>query len=147
MGYWDKVVSEVTGEDDGQCTFSYTNVRLYKKLPKAKIDEHADLVEERGCVRKKYYLGANFPELYFTQMELNTLIHVFGGGSTAQIALELSLSKRTVEYYMKNMKVKLGCKYRAELMTKVLSSDLIELLREHINGESIDKAIKLTKKK
>ncbi len=141
MEYWDMMVNEVIGEQSGQYKFSVTNVRLYKHTHKPRaaktiervVDKGIEPIEEKEAPEKKrYYLGENFPDAYFTQMELNTLMYVFTGESMTQIGHKLSLSRRTIEYHIKNMKTKLRCKYRGELMAKVLNSDLVALIKKPV---------------
>jgi DNA-binding CsgD family transcriptional regulator len=132
MKYWEMVVDEVEQKEDVPHVFSLTNIKLYKQALKEKAMQRAAEAKKGDSKRRKYYLGDNFPNVYFTKMELNTMAHLYNGRTTLEIAQALSLSKRTIEYYIKNMKDKIKCRYSTELVTKVAQTDLIELIRRGV---------------
>lgn len=72
----------------------------------------------------------NIPHEYaFTKQKINTLSNrqheccelIMKGYTTKEIAANMGLSARTVEYYLNNVKVKLGCKNKTELLVKLIS--------------------------
>ena len=68
---------------------------------------------------KNYYLGEGYPGIYFTQREMDCLIKLLNGHTIASAAKVLSLSPRTVEFYVKNMRMKIGVTSKRELLKKV----------------------------
>lgn len=72
-----------------------------------------------------YYLGENYPNIYFTQREAECMHELLQGKTNAEIAAALSLSVRTIDFYLSNMRIKLKCRTRKELINKVLNSDFV----------------------
>lgn len=75
---------------------------------------------------KKIYLGLHFPGIYFTNRESEVMVQLLQGKTISAVAGTLQLSPRTVEFYVKNMKSKLGCRTKSELIGKVFVSDFIK---------------------
>lgn len=63
-----------------------------------------------------------------TPREKQCLKHLFEGQSIKGIASALSLSPRTIEYYLENIKNKMNCWSKDELIVKVKQFDQMELL-------------------
>ncbi|CAL7961747.1 hypothetical protein GAMM_250068 [Gammaproteobacteria bacterium] len=54
------------------------------------------------------------------------MVWLLKGKTINSIAVLLDLSPRTVEYYIKNMKAKIGCRTKFELIDLVYASDFME---------------------
>lgn len=127
--YWDQVLTEVLNKQNSQQRFNLTTVHEFLSAEKKFC--HQNLKEKTyrsNLPIQKYYLKEHNPQLYFTAREFQTMHCLLNGKSTLEIAQVLNLSRRTIEFYLKNMKAKLNCKYRTELIKKVLQSDLRGLL-------------------
>lgn len=59
-------------------------------------------------------------ELGLSPRELDVAIRLVLGDSLSQIARRLGITKGTVLTYMKRIKVKAHCRYRGQLVTKLL---------------------------
>ena len=82
-------------------------------------------------IHKKFYvLGESNPNIYFTQREVECMKLLIHGNTINSAAVKLGLSHRTIEFYVKNMKMKLGCSSKAKLIEKVIQSDFLKLLFE-----------------
>lgn len=118
--YWYAVLHEVINKNDPEYYFRYTSV----------ADQQGDGVivrrrhREKKDLTKKYYLGKPYEPIYFTQREFDCVSGLLHGQTVKEVAAALKLSPRTVEYYVKNMKVKLDCYSRSELLSKVIKADL-----------------------
>jgi DNA-binding CsgD family transcriptional regulator len=64
-----------------------------------------------------------------TTKEMQCLFCLVRGLSVKQISTELFLSSRTIEHYMENIKIKLNCRVRSELIAKALA---IPQIRERV---------------
>ena len=84
-----------------------------------------------GNDTKNYYLGKEYPDVYFTQREMDCLVQLLNGHTLAGTAEILSLSPRTVEFYVKNMRMKLGVQSKIELLKKIRKMDFIEHCNIH----------------
>jgi len=71
--------------------------------------------------------------------ECECIRYMLRGMTTKQIASVLCLSPRTVEGYIANVKNKLDCKNRYEIISKVLGEDFPweELFKEPIKNKSV----------
>lgn len=72
------------------------------------------------------YLGDKFPGVYFTKRESQCLVHILEGHTLVSAAEELGLSPRTVEFYVKNMRLKMGVQNKAELVKKIYQTDFVK---------------------
>ena len=72
-----------------------------------------------------YGLGGKHGSAYFTRREAECMVLLLKGKTISGVAKILKLSPRTVEYYIKNMKSKLGCRTKYELIDLVYASDFM----------------------
>ncbi len=79
-------------------------------------------------ILKSYDLGPNFVDIYFTKREAECMLLTLKGKTIKSIAASLKLSPRTVEFYIKNMKIKLSCHTKYELIQAIQRSDFIKNL-------------------
>lgn len=73
-----------------------------------------------------YGLGSKHENVYFTRRESECMVLLLKGKTISSVAKLLKLSPRTVEYYIKNMKSKLGCRTKFELIDLVYASDFLK---------------------
>lgn len=73
-----------------------------------------------------YGLGAKYGDLYFTRRESECMLWLLRGKTINGVAIVLKLSPRTVEYYIKNMKNKLGCRTKFELIDLIYTSEFMK---------------------
>ncbi len=73
-----------------------------------------------------YGLGNKHGNTYLTRREAECMALLLKGKTINSVANILKLSPRTVEYYIKNMKSKLGCKTKFELVDLVYASDFMK---------------------
>lgn len=81
-------------------------------------------VEARSLVA--YGLGSKYGSAYFTKREAECMVLLLKGKTINSVANILKLSPRTVEYYVKNMKSKLGCRTKFELVDLVYASEFMK---------------------
>jgi DNA-binding CsgD family transcriptional regulator len=120
MTYWDMVLKEVLNKDVPNQVFTFTNIGELKK----KNLEANKLVSRRKEV-KIYRLGARYKNIYFTRREAECMVWLLKGKTIRRVAMELGLSPRTVEFYLKNMKAKLNCQTKFELVELILESEFL----------------------
>ena len=72
---------------------------------------------------KYYALGDAYPNIHFTPREAQCMVLLIRGQTMKTAARCLQLSPRTVEYYVRNMRIKLQCSSKAELIDRVMMSD------------------------
>lgn len=69
----------------------------------------------------RYYLGKKFPGTYLTPREMDCAKYLVSGFTHTMIADLLGLSTRTIEYYTKNIRMKLHCHTRTELVSTLIT--------------------------
>lgn len=78
----------------------------------------------------KYCLDKSQISTVFTIRESQCLTYLINDQTIEQTADALNVSPKTVEFYLKNMKEKLGCVDEKELIEKLKITNLIELFKE-----------------
>lgn len=78
-----------------------------------------------------FYLGDEYEGVYFTKRESECLIHMLEGNTIVDTAKILGLSPRTVEFYVKNMKMKIGVTTKIQLLSRIEQTDFVK--NYHIN--------------
>ena len=139
--FWNTVLAEVLHKYDPNHPVFFTNTTDYKSSKKAIKIKHA--VVNNSCMTKrhtqltgslrKYVLGTKYPDIYLTKREAQVMVHFIHGMSTTQVAEALELSRRTIEFYINNIKIKLDCRLKTDLIYKILNSDFLESIDFHIN--------------
>lgn len=127
--YWERILDEVLrGISAPECKFSEINYE-------AKIRKNRKKVDEKSSKKKEIYpLGGELADIHFSKQEAKCMVCLLKGKSTKGIARALDLSPRTVEYYVKNMKRKLQCRTKFELMELVSETDF----RDYLDDESLN---------
>lgn|SRR3990167_3788943 len=135
MRYWNSVLNEVLHKDDTQQQFIFTNRgSLHEVFEEEKILSHdislSNIKRGRPKNLKEYFLGPQFPGIYLTKREADCMFLLVQDMTIVQTAEKLGLSARTVEFYVKNLKFKLHCGSKKQLIQKILQSTLLAQLAE-----------------
>jgi DNA-binding CsgD family transcriptional regulator len=128
MSYWSTVLEEVLNRHNPKQRIAVTNVRDYtpRTRPSRKklgLPPHATITVDKN---KKYSLGNRYPNIYFTPREAQLMFHMLRGNSNKKMAVLFELSIRTIEFYVNNMKTKLGCSSRGDLVSYVSASEFLQ---------------------
>ncbi len=97
------------------CFFHY----FMSDEPSAAKIKSRTLRSRNKAVSGQFYLGSEFGDLYLTQREADCMALLMKGHTNLSVAKQLKLSARTVEFYIKNMRQKLGCHNKAHLIQTV----------------------------
>lgn len=73
-------------------------------------------------------LGHVFENAYLTKRETEVLRYVILGYTAKRVAIILNISYRTVETYIENIKFKLRCNSKGEIIEKAIKTGLLNLL-------------------
>ena len=117
-GYWHQVLQEVMHKGLTDFCFLYTNLG-----PDRSDECFKDL--DDSLKRDNVALEGRFAEIYLTPREYDCLKVLQEGKTIKEIARDMQLSPRTVEFYLKNLKVKFGCKSKTELLALVARSNML----------------------
>ncbi len=72
---------------------------------------------------ERYRLGGEFGDKYLTRQEARCMVCFLRGNTVKGTAKILELSPRTVEYYVNNMKKRLDCLTKSELIYRVIETE------------------------
>ncbi len=118
--YWQHVLQEVLHKEHADYCFLYTNIGPQDR-DECRTGNYLGDFEKRSGI----FLDGEFSGIHLTPREFDCL-QVLGEGKTIkEIARDMELSPRTVEFYLKNLKEKFGCKSKNELLAVVARSDLL----------------------
>lgn len=75
-----------------------------------------------------YIITESVPEYLLSNRQTECLFHLLRGQSANDISLTLNISKRTVETHIDDIKSKLGCDTKAQLIDKAICSGLLNYI-------------------
>lgn len=75
-----------------------------------------------------YYLDSKYEGLKLSPIESQCLFYLIRGKSTKMIAKVLNLSSRTVETYIEQIKSKMSCRTRSELIEIAIENGFLEIV-------------------
>lgn len=84
--------------------------------------QNSRISEAHRAKKLRYYLGSEYPGVYFTKQEMHYLFYVMKGFSNKNIAVAMDLSVRTLTYYCENVRRRLQCKNRQELVNVLVDT-------------------------
>lgn len=121
--YWEKVLREVLNKECDTFFFAYTNIKGVREESSG-----GRMGRPRSCSMRArvYNLGEQHAFIYLTSREAECVVCLLRGKTFNEAARMLKLSPRTIEFYVKNMKIKLNCKSRSELIEKILNSEFVQ---------------------
>jgi DNA-binding CsgD family transcriptional regulator len=121
---WNDVLKEVMKRKANGQKADLLSEDSFKTAYFAKQQKKDYLSEKRSLAT--YGLGNKYGNLYFTKREAECMVWLLKGKTINSVATILKLSPRTVEYYIKNMKAKIGCRTKFELIDLVYASEFVK---------------------
>lgn len=82
---------------------------------------------------KRYFVYTDNNEVPITAREMECIKYMFLGYTSNQIGTFLVISERTVEKHLENVKFKLACSSKSDLIDIILKSGLSNLIKDHAN--------------
>ena len=130
MNYWGCVLDEVLHKNDNARAFLFTNQGdLSDSMESYSAENNPDKTRDTRDLRT-YFLGKEYADIYLTKREAECMFWIMQDYTISETAFKMALSARTVEFYVKNMKLKLQCKSKKKLVEKILQSSLLQQLEE-----------------
>lgn len=87
-------------------------------------------MKNKPHMRTKYYLGKEYTDIYFTEQEARCMFYFLKGYASKEIGIMMQISKRTVIFYCYNMRKKVHCSSKNELVNLILKTDFLHYLPE-----------------
>lgn len=133
MDYWQAVLQEVLNKKDPNYPCYFTNVRLKREENSSNCVPRPRRFEPQHQ-RRFYVAEIDHEAVYFTYRESECLSYILKSYSIRQTADVMGLSPRTIEFYLKNMRVKLGLNSKTDLLEKANELKLRQKLGFHQDG-------------
>ncbi len=83
---------------------------------------------KRNRPNRSYYVDPPYDGVYFTQREAECLFYLMRGMTIVATAAMLELSPRTVEFYVKNMRIKMNALSKSDLLDRLHEVDFLQKL-------------------
>lgn len=114
--YWDSLIAEVISR-------RRKNKRARDKKP---------VIYKKRSMRRyaKYQLGEPLPGIYLTQREADCIMQMLDGKTMIESGRCLKLSPRTVEFYLSNIKTKLKCRKKREMINLISKTEFAKNFKE-----------------
>ena len=125
MLYWQAVRNEFYNRYAKDYSFCYTTFRYYPE-------------DEPECTRskvRKHYPFSEDQSLYLTQREAECIYFLSQGLTIKETGLELLLSARTVEFYLKRIKEKFKAPNKKALLAKITESPYFQEFYQSLDQE------------
>lgn len=106
--------------------------RFYHAIQKenAQVDSVNKKNDPESKKKKHYALGKKYPNVYLSFREAQCVALFLDGCTNEEAAKKLGLSRRTIEFYLNNIKMKLGEKNKNKIMEKIRSSYFLKSVEE-----------------
>ncbi len=95
-------------------------------------DEESQIRITMGSHGKRIYLGGHFPGVYLTLREAQ-IVQLLEKYKYREVAAKLNISRRTVEFYTMNMKKKMHCITKQQLLDKLQRTSVMKQLKNSVN--------------
>jgi DNA-binding CsgD family transcriptional regulator len=121
---WDDVVREVLKRKANGKKANLFNCSdeeyetSYIKAKKNKLSKRNSFI--------RYRLGAKYGDTYFTKREADCMVSLLKTKTISCAAALLGISVRTAECYVNQMKAKIGCRTKGELVELVRASEFMK---------------------
>ena len=130
--YWDVVLQEVLNKHSPGYVFIFTNLADY--LSRKAIRQEG---KKPRCT-KTYFLGEKYQNIYLTHREAECVLYLLKGLTVRTVAEKLGLSARTVEFYVNNIKAKLKCRTKIELLQHIKNSQLLDIIDFKMSAHCVE---------
>lgn len=107
----------------GQCI--ELNSRMLRNIPLLWDTVLVDQGQKRSGT---YYLNSEYGDIKLSKRQAQCLFYLLRGKTTKMIAKILQLSNRTVESYLEDIKDKMGCANKAQLIEKSIYLGFLEII-------------------
>ncbi len=122
---WKDVISGVVKKDSKPSPHPQSS-RLF---PPEFINPKAEKFRSPGK-DQFYLLGEGYEDVYLTWKEIIALWYLMHEAKIASVAEQIGVSDRTVEYYVKNLRSKMRCATRKELIKLISRTEFIKNVKQ-----------------
>lgn len=81
---------------------------------------------DKLLVKKSYFIETRGRKFTLSRREIQCVISLFKGKHAGEVADDLGLQQVTIEFYINNLKNKLGANSKSDLLNKIISWDVLQ---------------------
>ncbi len=96
------------------------------------MEHHKKQFFDKTPIRRYTFESGNTQGIKLTQREITCVIHLLQNRTAQETAELMNLSRRTVESYLDNIKVKMDCDTKADLLAKLKSNKYMYSLKDNL---------------
>ena len=123
MDYWQSVLHELHHYQDYGFHCLYTNLKESGHFEEKYKPDCDDLLpKDKKPTRSHYPLKGISGNLHLSPREAECVFFLLRGHTIKEVANILDLSPRTIEFYLKNIKTKLSCNKKREVLDIIRQS-------------------------
>jgi len=127
MNYWLNILEELQHYREPGYICLYTNLREQGHFEeKYEIDDDLEPnLPVKTSPRTQFFLSGLPNNLHLSKREAECVFFLLRGLTIKKVAYTLDLSPRTVEFYLKNVKHKLACKKKNEVLQLIRQTSFV----------------------
>ena len=145
--YWFDLIKKAKQKKERHELLSSSQLDVMaKKISPKQACEFGPIKKKVGNAGRIVMLGKNYPGIYLTEREAHVGLHLLRGCTCEEAAEQMNLSRRTVEYYVSNIKTKLRSRRKSTVVAALLASDFIRNFNYLTNTISLDERAKIAEK-
>ncbi|WP_058493097.1 PAS and helix-turn-helix domain-containing protein [Legionella worsleiensis] len=99
-----------------------------------------DSKSNKSLGQQSFIIEDNYPEISLSERETECFFYLLRGHSAKSVSTKLNLSVRTVESYLENIKNKLNCTTKSELIEKAYSLGYLHIIPKALFQINSDQA-------
>ena len=122
MDYWLQILHELHHYQDLGFHCLFTNLKESGHFEEKYENDCADLVPLKKITRHNYPLHGISGNLHLTPREAECVFFLLRNYTIKEVGNILELSPRTVEFYLKNIKRKLSCRKKRDVLDTIRRS-------------------------
>ena len=127
---WEDILQAIQNKKENPESFQRIFIGSISELTHISTDDTAIKPKKREFQKSRIpvcFINDSKPQTYFTRREAQCVAYALKGYTNPQAAIALNLSKRTIEFYIKNIRRKLQCRNKAELIALINQSNFIDI--------------------
>ena len=111
-----------------ELTNQFISSIAYKLTKDKSFESKHNLIKES----KHYYLNQKYGDLKLSKRQSQCMFYLLRGKTASMIAILLNLSTRTVESYIEEIKYKMGCNSKTQIIEKSIMLGFVEIIPDGI---------------
>lgn len=108
--------------------YDVTHTNVFNLMLLYEFESLSKTKSNKALGQKSFIIEDNYPELSLSERETECFFYLLRGHSAKAVGTKLNLSVRTIESYLENIKNKLSCSSKTELIEKAYSLGYLHII-------------------